>query len=111
MRLQSVDLQVRDVEAVARFFADTWGLTRVSGNKLRGTDGLPYLVGLQQGVPAIVALTFSGDTEREVKGPEGETYRFVREQKTQPLPADRDRPIRLSHVVLNSADVDAAERF
>ena len=27
------------------------------------------------------------------------------------LPPDRDRPIRLSHVVLNSADVDAAERF
>jgi catechol 2,3-dioxygenase-like lactoylglutathione lyase family enzyme len=46
-----------------------------------------------------------------VKGPQGETYRFVREERASPLPAQRDRPIRLSHVVLNSADVDAAERF
>ena len=112
MKLQSVDLRVPDVEAVARFFAETWGLTRVSGNRLRGTDGLPYLVGLEQGEPAIRAITFCGaDSEREVKGPEGETYRFAREQGVSPLAGDRDRPIRLSHVVLNSADVDAAERF
>jgi 2,3-dihydroxy-p-cumate/2,3-dihydroxybenzoate 3,4-dioxygenase len=111
VKLQSVDLRVPDVEAVSRFFADTWGLTRVAGNRLRGTDSLPYLVGLEQGPPAILALTFSGDAEREVKGPEGEVYRFVRERQVSPLPADRDRPIRLSHVVLNSADVDAAERF
>ena len=111
MRLQSVDLRVPDVEATARFFADVWGLTRVAGNRLRGTDSLPYLVGLQQGEPAITSITFCGDTEREVEGPEGETYRFVREQSVPSLAADRDRPIRLSHVVLNSADVDAAERF
>jgi catechol 2,3-dioxygenase-like lactoylglutathione lyase family enzyme len=112
MRLQSVDLRVPDVEAVTRFFTDTWGLTRVAGNRLRGTDALPHLVGLAQGPPAILAITFSGaDSEREVKGPEGETYRFVREQTVPPLERHRDRPIRLSHVVLNSADVDAAERF
>jgi len=112
VRLQSVDLRVPEVEAAARFFADVWGLTREAGNRLRGTDSLPYLIGLEQGPPAILAITFCGaSTEREVKGPEGETYRFVQEQKVSPLQADRDRPIRLSHVVLNSADVDAAERF
>jgi catechol 2,3-dioxygenase-like lactoylglutathione lyase family enzyme len=112
MRLQSVDLRVPDVEAVARFFADTWGLTRVPGNRLRGTDSLPYLIGLEQGPPAILAITFSGEgSEREVKGLEGETYRFVREQSVPALTGNRDRPIRLSHIVLNSADVDAAERF
>ena len=111
MKLQSVELRVPDVEATARFFTDVWGLTRVSGNRLRGTDSLPYLVGLEHGEPAIVAITFCGDAEREVKGPQGETYRFVREERAPPLPAQRDRPIRLSHVVLNSADVDAAERF
>jgi len=112
VRLQSVDLRVPEVEAAARFFADVWGLTREAGNRLRGTDSLPYLIGLEQGPPAILAITFCGaTTAREVKGPEGETYRFVQEQKVSPLQADRDRPIRLSHVVLNSADVDAAERF
>jgi 2,3-dihydroxy-p-cumate/2,3-dihydroxybenzoate 3,4-dioxygenase len=112
VRLQSIDLRVPDVEAAARFFAGEWGLTRAPGNRLRGTDALPYLVGLEQGPPAILAVTFcGGDSEREVKGPEGETYRFVREQSVSPLSADRDRPIRLSHVVLNSKDVDAAERF
>jgi catechol 2,3-dioxygenase-like lactoylglutathione lyase family enzyme len=111
VRLQSVDLRVPDLEATARFFTDVWGLTRVPGNKLRGTDALPYLVGLEQGDPAVISITFSGDTDRLVKGPQGETYRFVREERASPLPAHRDQPIRLSHVVLNSADVDASERF
>jgi 2,3-dihydroxy-p-cumate/2,3-dihydroxybenzoate 3,4-dioxygenase len=111
VRLQSVELRVPDVEATARFFTEVWGLARVPGNRLRGTDALPYLVGLEQGPPSIRSITFCGDLEREIKGPEGETYRFVREHSDPPLKADRDRPIRLSHVVLNSADVDAAERF
>jgi catechol 2,3-dioxygenase-like lactoylglutathione lyase family enzyme len=120
MKLQSIDLRVPDAEAAARFFADVWGLARADAHsgqvRLRGTDALPYLVGLEQGTPAILALSFCGSKdevpgEREVKGPEGETYRFVREQAVSPLARERDRPIRLSHVVLNSADVDAAERF
>jgi catechol 2,3-dioxygenase-like lactoylglutathione lyase family enzyme len=112
VKLQSIDLRVPDLEAAARFFTDVWGLTRVSGNKLRGTDALPYLVGLEQGAPAVLAITFCGaKDEGEVKGPEGETYRFVREQAVSPLAADQDRPIRLSHIVLNAKDVDAAERF
>lgn len=116
MRLQSVELRVRDVEAVGGFFEQTWGLIRAGGNRLRGTAALPYLVGLEAGEPAIRSITFCGTpdeigSEREVKGPEGETYRFVVETAVEALPAERDRPTRLSHVVLNSADVDAAERF
>ena len=111
MKLQSVELRVRDVEATARFFTEVWGLTRIAGNRLRGTDTLPYLVGLERGEPAITGITFCGDFEREVKGPEGETYQFVHEERVSPLPPNRDHPIRLSHVVLNSGDVDAAERF
>ena len=104
MKLQSVELRVPDVAATARFFADVWGLTPASA----------HLVGLEAGEPAIRSITFCGPEiaeERTVRGPEGQVYRFVPETKLAPLAADRDRPIRLSHVVLNCADVDAAERF
>src|SRR4051812_7966713 len=112
MRLQSVELRVPDVEAVAEFFEKVWGLERAGGNRLRGTAALPYLIGLEQGAPAIRSITFCGaDAEREITGPEGETYRFVAGKSVDELPAQPDRPTRLSHVVLNSADVDAAERF
>ncbi len=47
-----------------------------------------------------------------VSGPEGEPYRFVVEQdKTAALPADRARPLHLSHVALNSGDREAATRM
>ncbi len=116
MRLQSVDFRVPDVEAAARFFAEVWGLVPMPGGRLRGSDALAYLVGLEQGEPAIRAITFCGTIEecgggREVRGPEGELYRFVVQEHVEPLPPSRDRPVRLSHVVLNSTDVDAAERF
>jgi 2,3-dihydroxy-p-cumate/2,3-dihydroxybenzoate 3,4-dioxygenase len=104
LRLQSVELRVPDVGATARFFADVWGLTPATAQ----------LVGLEAGEPAIRSITFSGPevtAERTVRGPEGQVYRFVPEAKIAPPAADRDRPIRLSHVVLNCADVDAAERF
>jgi catechol-2,3-dioxygenase len=115
MKLQSVDLSVADVEGTARFFETVWGLTAMQSGgavRLRGTAGLPYLVSLEQGEPAILAITFCGaEREREVRGPEGELYRFVVQQNETALPAHPDRPTALSHVVLNSADVDAAERF
>ena len=116
MKLQSVELRVPDVEATARFFADVFGLARVSDTRLRGSDALPSIIGLERGEPAIRSITFSGNRDevgagREVRGPEGELYRFVVEERAEPLAAARDRPIRLSHVVLNSKDVDAAERF
>jgi catechol 2,3-dioxygenase-like lactoylglutathione lyase family enzyme len=120
VKLQSIELRVPDVEATARFFADVWGLTRVSAHssqiRLRGTDTLPWLVGLEAGEPAVRGLTFCGSREEvggraEVRGPEGELYRFIVEEQIAALPASRDRPMRLSHVVLNAKDVDAAERF
>ena len=119
MKLQSVELRVADVEATARFFEQVWGLARVADGgaiRLRGTAGLPYIIALERGEPALRSITFCGSkaeigSEREVKGPEGERYRFVVEMPVAPLPADRDRPIQLSHVVLNSRDADAAERF
>src|SRR6266852_1508424 len=107
MNLQSVELRVADVASTAEFFEKVWGLTPAGNGKLRGTAGLPYIIGLEQGKPSIRSITFCGSRgevgkEREVKGPEGETYRFVIEAPVAPLPADRDRPIALSHVVLNS---------
>jgi 2,3-dihydroxy-p-cumate/2,3-dihydroxybenzoate 3,4-dioxygenase len=104
LRLRSVELRVPDVDATARFFADVWGLS----------SGSVPLVALERGEPAIRSITFCGPevaAEREVRGPEGELYRFVPETKAAPPPAGGDRPIRLSHVVLNSKDADAAERF
>ena len=116
MKLQSVELRVADVGKTAEFLDKVWGLTPVGQGKLRGTAGLPYIIGLEQGKPSIRSITFCGSRaeigrERELRGPDGETYRFVYEQAVAPLPAQRDRPIQLSHVVLNSKDADAAERF
>lgn len=116
MKLQSVELRVADVAKTADFFEKVWGLTPVGGGRLRGTAALPYLIGLEAGEPSIRSITFCGPraeigAERELKGPDGETYRFVYEQPVAELPAHRDRPIQLSHVVLNSRDADAAERF
>jgi catechol 2,3-dioxygenase-like lactoylglutathione lyase family enzyme len=116
MKLQSVELRVADVAKTTEFFEKVWGLAPAGNGKLRGTAGLPYIIGLEQGTPSIRSITFCGTRgeigkEREVKGPEGETYRFVVETPVAALSAERDRPIQLSHVVLNSADADAAERF
>src|SRR2546426_8919162 len=116
MKLQSVELRIADVEKTAEFFEKVWGLTRAGNGKLRGTAGLPYIIGLEQGKPSIRSITFCGSRaeigkEREVKGPEGEIYRFVIETPVAPLPAERDRPIQLSYVMLNSSDAEAAECF
>src|SRR5207302_4362466 len=42
---------------------------------------------------------------------EGQRYRFAFETHADALPADPDKPLQLSHVVLNAADVDACVRF
>jgi catechol 2,3-dioxygenase-like lactoylglutathione lyase family enzyme len=115
VKLQSVELRVPDVDATARFFRELWGLQAAEGHdalRLRGSAALPYLVSLEQGPAAILSITFCGsDTEREVRGPEGELYRFVPRGSEKEQGAHPDRPIALSHVVLNCADADAAERF
>ena len=47
-----------------------------------------------------------------VTGPEGEPYRFVAEKdKIAALPADRERPMQVSHVVLNTRDRETATRM
>jgi 2,3-dihydroxy-p-cumate/2,3-dihydroxybenzoate 3,4-dioxygenase len=46
-----------------------------------------------------------------VEGPEGQPLRFVAEKdRTGKLPADRDRPLQLAHVVFNTLDREAGTR-
>jgi 2,3-dihydroxy-p-cumate/2,3-dihydroxybenzoate 3,4-dioxygenase len=47
-----------------------------------------------------------------VQGPEGQVYRVVTEKQGTPaLPPDKDRPLQLTHAVLNAKDRDGATRF
>jgi catechol 2,3-dioxygenase-like lactoylglutathione lyase family enzyme len=47
-----------------------------------------------------------------VVGPEGHVFRFVTEKKgVKRLRADRDRPLQVTHVVLNARDREACTRF
>jgi catechol 2,3-dioxygenase-like lactoylglutathione lyase family enzyme len=47
-----------------------------------------------------------------VEGPEGHVFRFVTEKKrAKKLRADRDRPMQVTHVVLNARDREACTRF
>lgn len=47
-----------------------------------------------------------------VEGPEAQKYRFVAEAApVAELPPERDRPLQITHAVLNSVDVAACERF
>jgi 2,3-dihydroxy-p-cumate/2,3-dihydroxybenzoate 3,4-dioxygenase len=46
-----------------------------------------------------------------VQGPEAQTYRFIAETKLAERIVDRDKPIQVTHAVVNSADVPASERF
>ena len=43
-----------------------------------------------------------------VEGPEGQRYRFVTDSKAEEKPVDGNRPIQLSHVVLNTRDWEPA---
>jgi 2,3-dihydroxy-p-cumate/2,3-dihydroxybenzoate 3,4-dioxygenase len=47
-----------------------------------------------------------------IEGPEGHVFRFVTERKrTRKLRADRERPMQVTHVVLNARDREACTRF
>jgi len=47
-----------------------------------------------------------------IEGPEGHVFRFVTEKKrVKRLRPDRDRPMQVTHVVLNARDRDACARF
>jgi catechol 2,3-dioxygenase-like lactoylglutathione lyase family enzyme len=140
MRLRAVELRVADLAQAAEFLERVWGLhdagSQGKTRYFRGTGDHPYIVSLTAGgAPGIDAVTFAGGAEEIeqlgkrngvslapldapgdgdaviVPGPEGQRYRFVTDAKVKALPADRDRPIQLSHVVLNTRDWESCERF
>jgi catechol 2,3-dioxygenase-like lactoylglutathione lyase family enzyme len=132
MRLRSVELELPDVGRAAEFLAGPWGLVpagSAGGTQFfRGTGTHPYILSIAKAsAPAVVAITFAGSEEEigktdhtfdvpgggkgyEVRGPENQTYRFITDTVVQPL-MDRDKPIQLTHAVLNTVDQDAVERF
>lgn len=136
MRLRSVELELADPGPAAEFFERVWGLLPVGTSGatrfFRGTGDHPYILSLMQAAgPAVHAITFSGAEEEvarlgkpdrsfdvpgggkglEIRGPEAQNYRFVIE-KEKPKPVnDRDKPIQITHAVVNSTDVEASERF
>lgn len=105
----------------------------------RGTGDHPYILSLTQAAaPAVAAITFSGSSDEvdavrkqagvpshaakafdvpgggsgfDVRGPEAQTYRFITETTTPAPLKDPDKPIQITHAVINSTDVDASERF
>jgi catechol 2,3-dioxygenase-like lactoylglutathione lyase family enzyme len=134
MRLRSVELAIPDVAAASAFLEGVWGVLPAGSSGAtrfwRGTGDHPYIVSLTEAsAPAVTAITFSGeDIDRlgkpdrtfdvpgggrgfEITGPEAQRYRFIAETSRPVSRADRDRPIQLTHAVLNSADVEACERF
>jgi len=141
MRLRSVELEIPDVAPAAEFLERVWGLPPAGSSGetrfFRGTGDHPYILSLSKAAaPAVAAITFSGSDEEihavrqrngsprlikfnvpgggegfEVRGPEAQNYRFiVEDSKPKPI-GERDRPIQLTHAVLNSTDVEASERF
>jgi catechol 2,3-dioxygenase-like lactoylglutathione lyase family enzyme len=134
MRLRSVELAIPDVAAASAFLEGVWGVLPAGSSGAtrfwRGTGDHPYIVSLTEAsAPAVTAITFSGeDIDRlgkpdrtfdvpgggrgfEIAGPEAQRYRFIAETSRPVSRADRDRPVQLTHAVLNSADVEACERF
>lgn len=117
MRLRSIELEVPDAARSAEFLERVWGLlpagTSGKTSFWRGCGDHPYILSLTEAaVPAVAAITFSGaKEEKEVVGPGGEKYRFVPERDPAPEIADAEKPIQLTHVVINSTDVEASERF
>lgn len=141
MRLRSVELELADVAPAAEFLEQVWGLVPAgtSGDTrfFRGTGDHPYILSLAKAAaPAVAAITFSGSAEEldavrrrngsprlfkfnvpggsegfELRGPEAQTYRFIVETNIPEKLKDPDKPIQLTHAVVNSTDVDASERF
>src|SRR5262245_34581079 len=140
MRLRAVELKAVDVPKGAEFLENIWGLheagSRGKTRYWRATADHPYVLSLtESATPGVEAITFSGSSEEIdllkrrtktssaefdvpgggsgtiVEGPEGQRYRFVVDSKAEERPADADRPIQLSHVVLNTRDWEKCERF
>jgi catechol 2,3-dioxygenase-like lactoylglutathione lyase family enzyme len=133
MRLRSVELEVTDAGKAAEFLGGVWGLAPAGSagatRFFRGTGDHPYIFSVTQAAaPAIAAVTFSGaeseirNTDRtfdvpgggkgyEIRGPENQAYRFIVEAARPPKLAGKDKPIQITHAVLNSAEQEACERF
>ncbi|HEY1287481.1 MAG TPA: VOC family protein [Burkholderiales bacterium] len=140
MRLRAVELNVTDLSRGAEFLERVWGLfdagSRGKTRYFRATADHPYVLSLTGAqAPSVEAITFAGSAEEIehlrnkngnskvdfdspgggsgviVDGPEGQRYRFVTDAKTEAKPVDANRPSQLSHVVLNTRDWEACERF
>ena len=135
MRLRSVELEIPDVGPAAEFLEQLWGLVPAGSagatRFFRGTGDHPYILSLTEAAtPAVAAVTFAGSLEEiqtvgkpdrsfdvpgggkglEVRGPEGQVYRFITDSTVQRL-NDKSKPIQLTHAVINSTDVEASERY
>ena len=141
MRLRSVELELAGVAAAADFLERLWGLVPAGSSGetrfFRGTGDHPYILSVSKAAaPAVAAITFSGSAEEldavrrrngsprlstfnvpgagegfEVRGQEAQTYRFIVETNLPEKLKDPDKPIQLTHAVVNSTDVEASERF
>jgi catechol 2,3-dioxygenase-like lactoylglutathione lyase family enzyme len=140
MRLRAVELSCVEVAKGAEFLESVWGLhdagSRGKTRYLRATADHPYVLSLtESATPGVEAITFAGTAEEIeqlkkrtgaasahfdspgggagtiVEGPEGQRYRFVVDSRAEEKPVDRNRPIQLSHVVLNTRDWESCERF
>jgi 2,3-dihydroxy-p-cumate/2,3-dihydroxybenzoate 3,4-dioxygenase len=136
VRLRSVELELPDVARAAEFLGGVWGLAPAGASGgtqfFRGTGTHPYILSIAgASSPAVAAITFSGNAEEisrigkadssydvpgggrgfEIRGPEAQNYRFIVENDQPRGLGDPDKPIQLTHAVLNTVDQDAAERF
>ena len=135
MRLRSVELEIPEVAPAAEFLERHWGLLPAGSagttRFFRGSGDHPYILSLTKAsAPAVAAVTFAGSAEElekigkpdrsfdvpgggrgfEMRGPESQVYRFITDSTVERI-NDRDKPIQLTHAVINSADVEASERF
>ena len=141
MRLRSVELELARLAEAADFLERVWGLVPAGSSGgarfFRGTGDHPYILSLAKAAaPAVAAITFSGSAEEldavrhrnaaprvfkfnvpgggegfEVRGPEAQIYRFIVETNVSEKLKDPDKPIQITHAVINSTDVEASERF
>jgi 2,3-dihydroxy-p-cumate/2,3-dihydroxybenzoate 3,4-dioxygenase len=145
MLLRSIELNLPGIGAAAEFLTGIWGVAtaeqRDGAVYLRGSAGLPYLVGLfEADAPSVRSTTFVGTSEEVdaialraraagapvaqirsedpgggegvlVELPEGEVMRFLFGGADAAPIAGRDLPVKLTHVVFNSADAEATADF
>src|SRR5262245_27151783 len=132
MRLRSVELELVDVPQAADFLERVWGLLPAGSSGAarfwRGSGDHPYILSVSRsGAAAVGSVTFSGTADEiaklgkpsasydvpgggkglEIRGPEAQNYRFIVETSRPAAVPDKDKPIQLTHAVINSTDVEA----